>query len=66
VLDNFLECVTIENIMHDIITGLQDKAPTVKKSICAFLDKSAQVTYIDVLQRISGELLAALIKLSDD
>ena len=37
-----------------------------KKNLCIFIDKTAQKTYIDVLQRISGEIVAILIKQSDD
>ena len=37
-----------------------------KKNTCVFLEKAAQQTYIDILQRVSADYLAALIKLSDD
>lgn len=37
-----------------------------KKNTCMFLEKAAQKTYIDVLQRVSAEYLTALIKLSED
>lgn len=66
-LDLFLNCINLEIILPDIIAGLSDKGvPTVKKNICLFIDKAAQITYIDVLQRASGDLLVILIKLSDD
>lgn len=50
-------CTNLENILQDLITGLQDKAPSVKKYVCLFIEKTAQETYIDILQRISGEML---------
>jgi hypothetical protein len=40
VLDNFPMCTNIEALRDDLLTvGLGDKAPTVKKSTCAFLEK---------------------------
>ena len=75
-LENFLHCVNIEQIKDDLIsTGLLDKpsttdkslqvTPSMKKNTCMFLEKAAQKTYIDVLQRVSSDFLNALIKLSD-
>ena len=37
-----------------------------KTNTCLFLEKAAQRTYIDVLQRVSSDYLNALLKLSDD
>lgn len=76
-LENFLHCVNIEQIKDDLIfTGLLEKpsntdkslqvTPSMKKNTCLFLEKAAQRTYIDVLQRVSSDYLNALIKLSDD
>lgn len=39
-LNNFLECINLEMILSDIVTALSDKAPTVKKQMCIFLDKA--------------------------
>jgi hypothetical protein len=67
VLDSFMLCTTIEVLKDDLIaSGLQDKAPIVKRQVCSFLEQACQKTYIDVLQRVSGEFLASLIKLSED
>lgn len=48
------------------MAGLTDKAPSVKKNVCNFIERAAQETYIDVLQRISNEILTALSKATDD
>lgn len=49
-LTNFMLCVDIEKVKEDLIgIGLTDKAPTVKRNTCAFLEKAVQQTYIDVL-----------------
>lgn len=66
VLENFLVCTNLENILENVLASLADKAPSVKTNVCAFIEKAAQVTYIDVLQRISGEMLSTMIKLVDD
>jgi hypothetical protein len=66
VLESFFNCTSMEAIASDIAAGISDKAPTVKKNVCAYLEKLAQVTYIDVLQRCSNELILALMKSSDD
>ena len=76
-LESFLNCINIEQMKDDLIsTGLLDKpattdkslqvTPSMKKNTCVFLEKAAQQTYIDVLQRVSSDFLSALIKLSDD
>lgn len=57
VLENFLVCTNIENISSEIIASLSDKSPLVKRQICLFIEKAAEKTYIDVLQRVSGEML---------
>lgn len=36
-----MNCTNLENLTPDIITGLSDKAPSVKKNICMFLEKAA-------------------------
>lgn len=66
VLDSFSNCTNMEILASDIAAGINDKAPTVKKNICQYLEKIAQVTYIDVLQRCSNELILALMKSSED
>lgn len=52
--------------MPEIIAALADKAPTVKRNVCTYIEKIAQKTYIDVLQRVSCELVPVLMKQSDD
>ena len=49
VLEAFSNCTNLEVLAPDIVIGINDKAPTVKKNICGYLSKVAQVTYIDVL-----------------
>lgn len=66
VLENFLLCTNIENISSEIVASLSDKSPLVKRQVCLYLEKAAQKTFIDVLQRVSGEMLQVLIKLTDD
>lgn len=66
VLDLFLDCTNLEHIQEEIISGLGDKAPTIKINLCLFLEKAIQVTYIDVLQRISGAFLTVMMKMSED
>lgn len=67
VLDNFMLCTNIEVLKDSLVgVGLSDKAPTVKKSTCAFLEKHVQQTYIDVLQRVSTEYIQQLMKLTED
>jgi hypothetical protein len=51
---------------YDLIAGINDKAPTVKKNVCIYLSKLTQVTYIDVLQRCCEDLIEALKKNSED
>ena len=53
-------------MLSDILAGIQDKAPTVKKNTCAFIEKAAQKTYIDILQKCAVEILPILVKTSDD
>lgn len=66
-LESFMQCINIEGLKDDLIgTGLSDKAPSVKKNTCTFLEKLIQKTYIDVLQRVSGDFLAQLMKMSED
>ena len=49
-LEAFLLSVNLETIKEELISnGLGDKAPSVKKNTCSFLEKAAQKTYIDVL-----------------
>ena len=57
VLDSFTECTNIEYLNQDIIAGIVDKAPTVKKNVCAFLERITEKTYIDVLQRCHGDIM---------
>jgi hypothetical protein len=60
-------CVSLEFVKDELITnGLFDKAPSVKKNTCLFIEKFVQETYIDVLQKTSGDYLGALMKLSED
>ena len=69
VLDNFMLCTNLESMKDELLsTAFSEKttSPLVKKNICIFLEKAIQKTYIDVLQRISGELLEHMMKLSDD
>ena len=43
-------CVSLEFVRDELITnGLFDKAPSVKKNTCLFIEKFVQETYIDVL-----------------
>lgn len=49
VLESFFNCTSMEALAPDIAEAICDKAPTVKKNICSYLEKLAQVTYIDVL-----------------
>lgn len=66
-LEQFILCANIEGLKEQLIgVGLSDKAPSVKKNTCLFLEKLVQKTYIDVLQRVSGEFLGQLAKLSED
>ena len=44
-------------MLPDVLAGVQDKAPTIKKNCCIFIERAAQKTYIDVLQRISAEIM---------
>ena len=66
-LEAFMQCVSIEVLKEDLIsTGLQEKAPSVLQNSCTFLEKLVQKTYIDVLQKVSGDFLAQLMKMSED
>lgn len=56
-MEAFIECTTLEHIVPDLVIALADKAPTVKRHTCLFLDKIIQKTYIDELQRCSSELI---------
>jgi hypothetical protein len=38
-LENFIECTNLEGLCSDLVEGIQDKAPTVKKNTCLFLEK---------------------------
>lgn len=40
-MDNFTLCTNLENILPEIIAGLADKAPTVKKNLCIYIEKFA-------------------------
>lgn len=39
VLDYFTNCTNLEAISSDIVAGISDKAPTVKKNVCTYLSK---------------------------
>lgn len=41
VLENFLSCCTLEDILSDLVTAISDKAPTVKKNTCLFIERLA-------------------------
>lgn len=66
-LEAFQDCTNIEALKDEFIdTGLKDASPSVRKQTCLFLEGMVQKTYIDVLQRVSGDFLAQLMKMSDD
>ena len=65
-LDNLLESVSIEDILDEILAGLNDKGPAGRKCTAAFLEKAILVTYIDVLTRVAPSYLAQLVKNADD
>ena len=66
VLDSFQECANLEVICQAVVDGIVEKAPSVKKNVCLFLEKILLVTYIDVLQRVSDQIIPPLVKNSDD
>jgi hypothetical protein len=41
VLESFTNCTNLEALASDIAAGINDKAPTVKKNICIYLEKIA-------------------------
>ena len=48
-MEIFIDCTTLDPIVPDIVSAINDKAPTVKKHTCTFLEKIVQKTYIDEL-----------------
>lgn len=66
VFESFQNSINMDNIVSELTTALQDKAPTVKKNTCVVIEKMALMTYIDVLQRCSPDIISALMKLSED
>lgn len=55
--------MNLEGMKDEIIgSGLRGSStlqvtPSMKKNVCAFIEKAVSKTYIDVLQRISAEYL---------
>jgi len=44
-----MQVVKIDEVISDIHSGIKDKFPSVKKNSCIFLERYAQVSYIDIL-----------------
>lgn len=65
-MEQFLKCITFEEVVEDLFSLLAEKAPSVKQGACQFIEKAARVTYIDTLKRIVKQLAPILIKLTDD
>ena len=66
VFEKFIDSTSLEVILNEIVAGIADKAPTIKRNTCIFLEKIVQRTYIDELQRCSSDLISALIRCTDD
>lgn len=41
VLDSFLLCTSLENILPEVVASLSDKSPLVKKQVCLFIEKAS-------------------------
>lgn len=65
-LDASMACTSLEAVAEEVIPKINDTAPGVKSGTIKFVEASCQITYIDVLQRISNELLPAMVKVMDD
>ena len=65
-LDTAITCTDIENISEPVFPLITNVAPGVKLGTIKFIERIAVVTYIDVLQRVQGELLPQIMKAIDD
>ena len=48
-LNEFLDCLTLEEMAFEIFAGLAIPAPTARKALINFIETAIQKTYIDVL-----------------
>jgi len=56
----------MEELAGEFIPMITHTAPGVKTGCIKWVERSVLVTYIDVLQRISDDLLAAVAKATND
>jgi len=64
--DAAINCANLEDLAPEFIPMITNIAPGVKNGTIKWLEKAAQVTFIDVLQRIMGELMPAMSKAIED
>ena len=65
-LDGTMGATSLEAISEDFVPMISNVAPGVKALTVKYVEAACQVTYIDVLQRIQGDLLPAMSKAMDD
>lgn len=64
--DALVNSCSLMDISEQIIPCITNVAPGVKNGTIKFLEKHVVITYIDVLQKVSDELLPAVKKVMDD
>ena len=65
-MDAALHATNMEEVKEGMIPCITNVAPGVKDGTIKFVEQAAQVTFIDVLQRVADELLPAMVKAIDD
>lgn len=64
--DALLNSCNMEDISEQVIPCITNVAPGVKNGTIKFIEKHVVITYIDILQRVSDNLLPAIAKVMDD
>lgn len=65
-VDVLPKCTNLEDLQEEIIPLITNVAPGVKSGVIKWLENTVQVTYIDVLKRVSNDYLTAVKKAIDD
>jgi len=60
------KCSSLEEVKEEFVPLITNVAPGVKVGVIKFVEKTAQITYIDVMQRCMDDLMPAMVKAIDD
>lgn len=64
--ETVIKCTNMEDLMEELLPLINNPAPGVKTGTVKFVENLALVTYIDVLQRTSDDLMKEMLKVIDD